>query len=72
MNGTFMQGEFTISRSEAAYEKWLGRVETSVEGRMGSEFGSALLMCDNALIAFEEGVRADDYALQILAMRGVQ
>lgn len=70
MNGEFIQGEFAVSRDEARYEHWLGRVEHLLEGRVGTPFGSALLMCDNALIAFEEGVAAADYALQLQAARG--
>jgi len=53
-----------------AFEDWLNRIERLVEGRIGTRFGDALLMCDNAMMAFEEGVSADSYALQLQAMRG--
>lgn len=52
-----------------AFEDWLNRIERLVEGRIGTRFGDALLMCDNAMTAFEEGVSADSYALQLQAMR---
>jgi hypothetical protein len=52
-----------------AFEAWLNRIESLLEGRVGTPFGDALLMCDNAMMAFEEGVSADSYALQLQAMR---
>lgn len=65
-----LNGEFSSATDGNAFEAWLNRVEQLTEGRAGTAFGSALLMCDNAMMTFEEGVTADSYALQIQAMRG--
>jgi exonuclease VII small subunit len=58
--------EFQISASERAFEKFLAEVErltgASVDGG-----GEPLLMSDDALNAFEEGITAANYALQIQA-----
>jgi hypothetical protein len=59
-----------IAEDAGAFENWLNRIERLLEGRVGTRFGDALLMCDNAMMAFEEGVSADSYALQLQAMRG--
>lgn len=66
MNVEFIQGEFALSRSDRAWENWIGRVERLTGASVDSE-GEPLLMSDEALNAFEEGVTASDYALQIKA-----
>lgn len=56
----FLRAECGISAQERDFEAWLGRVDSAVPGHN-------LLLSDAALYAFEEGVAAQDFALQLLA-----
>lgn len=66
MNAEFRHAESHLSADERAFYSWLARVETLSAGRVDST-GVELLMSDEALEAFQEGVTAADYALKLQA-----
>lgn len=66
MRGDFIQAEFRVTHSERCFERWLGHVEALTGASFDTEF-VVLLLSDEALEAFEEGVSAVEYALRIQA-----
>lgn len=67
----FINPELGINARHVSFERWLGRVEDALccrggEPALDSE-GLPLLASSAAIDAFENGVSASDYALQVLA-----
>lgn len=60
-----LRAECGVSEQQRDFEQWLGQVEARA-GESGWPL-LAMLLSDAALFAFEEGVSAQDFALQLQA-----
>lgn len=67
----FINPELGISARHVSFERWLGRVEDALWASdchaVLTAGGVSLLASSEAISAFENGVSASDYALQMLA-----